>query len=172
MATQSSTLTWKIPWTEKCSRLQSMGPQRVWHDWATKHKCTRVVEVQKKTGRVRVIPRRGEGETEQKAMDGYTGNYDTCSNTLLTFPQIMYLNIKYLSIFFNGLGWVYGYLLCNLTTMYKVKMSWVANPKSSTFLSIFLRTHFHVLIFVRLMGERCVTHNAVIEVTVKDSEFQ
>lgn len=51
-------------------------------------------------------------------------------------------------------------------------MSWVANPKSSTFLSIFLRTHFHVLIFVWLMGERCVTHNAAIKVTVKDSEFQ
>ena len=35
MATHSSTLAWKIPWTEKPGRLQSMGSQRVWHDWAT-----------------------------------------------------------------------------------------------------------------------------------------
>ena len=35
MATHSSTLAWKIPWTEKPGRLQSMGSQRVGHDWAT-----------------------------------------------------------------------------------------------------------------------------------------
>ena len=35
MATHSSTLTWKIPWTEEPGRLQSMGSQRVRHDWAT-----------------------------------------------------------------------------------------------------------------------------------------
>ena len=32
MATHSSILAWKIPWTEKCGRLQSMGLQRVRHD--------------------------------------------------------------------------------------------------------------------------------------------
>ena len=32
MATHSSTLAWKIPWTEECRRLQSMGSQRVGHD--------------------------------------------------------------------------------------------------------------------------------------------
>ena len=35
MATQSSTLAWKIPWTEEPGRLQFMGSQRVRHDWAT-----------------------------------------------------------------------------------------------------------------------------------------
>ena len=35
MATHSSTLAWKIPWMEKRGRLQSMGSQRVGHDWAT-----------------------------------------------------------------------------------------------------------------------------------------
>ena len=29
------TLAWKIPWTEKPGRLQSMGSRRVRHDWAT-----------------------------------------------------------------------------------------------------------------------------------------
>ena len=32
MATYSSTLAWKIPWTEKPARLQSMGSQREGHD--------------------------------------------------------------------------------------------------------------------------------------------
>ena len=32
MATHSSTLAWKIPWTEKPGRLQSMGSQKVGHD--------------------------------------------------------------------------------------------------------------------------------------------
>ena len=31
MATHSSILAWKIPWTEEPGRLQSMGPQRVGH---------------------------------------------------------------------------------------------------------------------------------------------
>jgi len=35
MAPHSSTLAWKIPWMEEPGRLQSMGLQRVRHDWAT-----------------------------------------------------------------------------------------------------------------------------------------
>ena len=32
MATHSSILTWKLPWTEKLAGLQSIGSQRVGHD--------------------------------------------------------------------------------------------------------------------------------------------
>ena len=32
MAIPSSTIAWKIPWTEEPGRLQSMGSQRVRHD--------------------------------------------------------------------------------------------------------------------------------------------
>ena len=32
MATYSSILAWRIPWTEEPDRLQSMGSQRVGHD--------------------------------------------------------------------------------------------------------------------------------------------
>ena len=35
VATHSSTLTWKIPWTEELGRLQSMGSRRVRHDLTT-----------------------------------------------------------------------------------------------------------------------------------------
>ena len=34
MATHSSILAWKILWTEESGRLQSMGSQRVRHNWA------------------------------------------------------------------------------------------------------------------------------------------
>ena len=36
MATHSSILAWKIPWTEEPGGLQSMGSQRVGHDLVTK----------------------------------------------------------------------------------------------------------------------------------------
>ena len=35
MATYSSVLAWKIPWMEETGRLQSIGSQRVGHNWAT-----------------------------------------------------------------------------------------------------------------------------------------
>ena len=35
MVIHSTTLAWKIPWTEEPDKLQSMGSQRVGHDWAT-----------------------------------------------------------------------------------------------------------------------------------------
>ena len=35
MAPHSSTLAWKIPWTEDPGGLQSMGLLRIGHDWAT-----------------------------------------------------------------------------------------------------------------------------------------
>ena len=35
LATHSSTFAWRIPWKEEPGRLQSMGLQRVGHDWAT-----------------------------------------------------------------------------------------------------------------------------------------
>ena len=35
MATHSSILAWRIPWTEESGGLQSMGSQGVRDDWAT-----------------------------------------------------------------------------------------------------------------------------------------
>ena len=37
MATHSSIIAWKIPWTKEPGGLQSLGVKRVWHDWATEH---------------------------------------------------------------------------------------------------------------------------------------
>jgi len=39
MATHSSTLAWRIPWTQEPGGLQSVGSLRVGHDWATSIWC-------------------------------------------------------------------------------------------------------------------------------------
>ena len=43
MAPQSSTLAWRISCTEETGGLQSMGPQRVGHDFVTKHSSTTIL---------------------------------------------------------------------------------------------------------------------------------
>ena len=44
MTTHSSMLVWKIPWTQEPGGLQSIGSQRVRHDWNdSTHACTRVM---------------------------------------------------------------------------------------------------------------------------------
>ena len=37
MATHSSILAWRLPWTEEPGGLQSMGSQRIGHNCMTKH---------------------------------------------------------------------------------------------------------------------------------------
>ena len=43
MVTHSSILAWKIPWTEAPGGLQSMGSQRVGHDWSYFSFCVDVI---------------------------------------------------------------------------------------------------------------------------------
>ena len=45
LATQSSILAWKIPWTEGPGGLQSMGSQRVRHDWLTRPLSLHILEI-------------------------------------------------------------------------------------------------------------------------------
>ena len=42
MATHSSTIAWKIPWMEEPARLQSVGSQRVGHDWTIELNRTKI----------------------------------------------------------------------------------------------------------------------------------
>ena len=44
MATHSSSFAWRIPWTEEPSRLQSVGSQRVRHDFPTKQQQNPALE--------------------------------------------------------------------------------------------------------------------------------
>ena len=45
MATHSSNLAWRIPWTEESGRLQSMGSQRVRHNWVPKRALCHTTKV-------------------------------------------------------------------------------------------------------------------------------
>ena len=45
MATYSSILAWRIPWTEEAVGLQSMGSQRIRHDSAAKQKYKKMYDI-------------------------------------------------------------------------------------------------------------------------------
>ena len=45
LATHSSILVGKIPWTEETGGIHSTGPQRVRHDWVAEHAHTRILAV-------------------------------------------------------------------------------------------------------------------------------
>ena len=45
MATRSSILAWRIPWTEEPGGLQSVGSLRVGHNLVTKHRPRRILLV-------------------------------------------------------------------------------------------------------------------------------
>ena len=45
MATHSRVLAWRIPWTELPGRLQSMGLQRVGHDWTPEHSALQLSQL-------------------------------------------------------------------------------------------------------------------------------
>ena len=47
MATHSSVLAWRIPWTKEPGELQSMGWQRVRHDWASNTHTVAVLILEK-----------------------------------------------------------------------------------------------------------------------------
>ena len=64
MATHSSTLAWKIPWIEEPGRLQSMGSQRVGHDWVTSLTYS-------------LIPRRGIGRSYSNSIFSFLRNFHT-----------------------------------------------------------------------------------------------
>ena len=62
MAPHSSTLAWKIPWTEELGRLQSMGLWRVGHDWATSLSLFTLMHWRRKWQRTPVfLPRESQG---------------------------------------------------------------------------------------------------------------
>ena len=45
MATHSSVLAWEVLWTEEPGGLQSMGSQRVGHDWVTNTQTPEIIQV-------------------------------------------------------------------------------------------------------------------------------
>ena len=83
MVTDSSTVIWKIPWTEEPSRLQSMGLQRVEHNLATKEQ-QRPREKKKKTKKRKKRRKKGKrkGGRKKERKEKF---FNLCEFT--TFPK-------------------------------------------------------------------------------------
>ena len=60
MAIHSSTIAWKIPWTEEPGRLQSMGSQGVGHNWVTSLRSSK----QHRAKANRILPRGRTGHSK------------------------------------------------------------------------------------------------------------
>ena len=74
MATHSSTLAWKIPWMEERGRLQSMGSQRVGHDWTTSLSVTIFTKCRPPSWKTE--GRRRRGQQRMRWLDGITDSMD------------------------------------------------------------------------------------------------
>ena len=69
MATHSRTLAWDIPWTEEPGGLQSMGLQRVGHNWANIQSFLRGGNSLGKVGTLDKGPRVFDGRARTVAED-------------------------------------------------------------------------------------------------------
>ena len=69
MATHSSTLAWDIPWTEEPGGLQSMGLQRVGHNWASIQSFLRGGNSLRKVETLAKGPRAFDGRARTMAED-------------------------------------------------------------------------------------------------------
>ena len=78
MATHSTNLAWRIPWTEEPGRLQSMGLQRVRPDWAT----ITQTKIGKKENKTMV-----KGDQKKKNIYIYSKNSDRQTQAHTPSPQ-------------------------------------------------------------------------------------
>ena len=113
MALHSSTLAWKIPWTEEPGRLQSMGSLRVRHDWATSLSLFTFMHWRRKWQPTPVfLPGESHGQRSlvsynpwgRKQLDttGYTRLWLCWKRGILQYFSYLYRSSMYLSeLFYN-----------------------------------------------------------------------
>ena len=91
MAPHSSTLAWKIPWTEKPGGLQSMGLLGVGHDWATSFSLFTFMHWRRKWQPTPVLlPGKSRG---RRSLVGYSlwGHKESDTTQQLHFIAILFL---------------------------------------------------------------------------------
>ena len=96
MATHSSILAWRIPWSEKPGRLQSMGSQRVGHNWVTlslslTHTHTRTqdantISIKQRSLKTDMHP----GENTDSVLDTLNFKWFQKSQRVITSKQLKY----------------------------------------------------------------------------------
>ena len=97
MATHSSILAWKIPWTAEPGRLQSMELQRVRHNWATNtHTWTTSPPVLESDKTEKLIPTKS-----------HTSGKHACLILLFVFP--VETSCLELPPICSWTGWLFGY---------------------------------------------------------------
>ena len=84
-ATPSSTLVWKIAWTEEPGRLQSMGSRRVGHDWVTEPDWIKVWRAPHSSTLVWKIPGMEEPDRLQSMGSRRVGHDWATSRSLFPF---------------------------------------------------------------------------------------
>ena len=76
MAPHSSTLAWKLPWTEEPGRLQSMGSRRVRHDWATSLSLVTFMHWRRKWQPTPVfLPGESQGRLSSSSLAPWSGSW-------------------------------------------------------------------------------------------------
>ena len=135
IAPHSSTLAWKIPWTEEPGRLQSTGSWRVGHDWATSLSFFTFIHWRRKwqptpvflpwripgTGKPDGLPSMGSHRVEHDwsklAAAAAAKSQTSSKNSSNSFSQIwLYINyflvqnIFWISLWFILMFWFHGYL--------------------------------------------------------------
>ena len=111
MATHSSILAWKIPWTEEPGRLQSMGLQRVRHDWANSLSLSlsyrgRHCKQHWEHWSIHLFPRYNPSNRNRKAMTNKNNETLACAmenkkswrSKILHSPTCLSLNYVYFSV--------------------------------------------------------------------------
>ena len=90
MANHSSTLVWKIPWRAEPGRLQSMGSQRVGHDWVTslQEQPKTMLKKKRKVGELTTSTSIFQLQTFYKATVIKTGGWWGCGTDISTDIQI------------------------------------------------------------------------------------
>ena len=94
MATYSNILAWRISWTEESSGLQSMGLQRIGHDWATTLSLSRKSWYSSwKPKDQKMLPSSGSGQEQHKQQmqmpcGHVEGKFDLDAWSLLNSEQV------------------------------------------------------------------------------------
>ena len=142
MATHSSILAWRFPWTEKPGRLQSMGSQRVGHGWSDLA-CKYILE---------------EASTQKKSWVEFQISFQVnCSFLIYYFPSF---NLS--SAFFFLLTDLFLYFLHSTPT----SISSLFLPQ---FLLFVVQSLGHVWLFVTPWT---VAHEAPMSFTISRSLFK
>ena len=116
MAPHSSTLAWRISWTEEPGRLQSMGSLRVWYDWATSLSLFTFIHWRRKWQPTPVfLP--GESQGRRSLVGCRLWGRTESDTTDVTYQHTYKFTYTYIN-------YIYGFYKCYLIEYYLTTSLW------------------------------------------------